>query len=698
MDEHESVVDDNPLQKFLAELRARREALDGADWTAPEPPPDEFQFGDYRLKPLTMSSLAPLPDPISLDHLRAVMPIRIHQYLDSDTESALLVKAPPGAGKTHSLIDIAQFYAGRGWRTLWCAGRHSMFEEIQNFANFNPALWYHWQGIQRQIDGEAACRYAASQRHWSELGYEAIHLCRQLCGHHQDNWIVQCPFRVQAKRKEPIVFAQHQHLVSGLPVSDFDLVIVDELPLGAFVSERIIPADGLTLAASGPVASLVERLAHLCHSAPASRRLAGKALFDEIGAILDDVYAQVDEGLGLLPETPQVYHPGDVARQPYWYLMQFLELAAAEHRAWQAGWPEWNEFVWCTRRGLHLLSRAKPWEKLPPRMIVLDATAEPELYRTLLGRPVESYAPTVERKGKLYQITGRLNGKHSTMRRGQLTNAGAEMLAIAKRLTRNAKYPAFICWKTHAPYFRREFGADRVMTFGGLRGANELGDADVLVIAGTYTPDGSAMIDQAAALSGQIKPFFNLDEHGKRIPLYRYADREYRLSQAGLACVQAQFGQANRAVARRTGYYANPILDSIHRQLREAELTQALHRARLNVREAVVWLITATPLPDEPLDGVWDDPPIAPEGIHWQTWLGLEPWLDTAQKTGVIVTYETVAEAAGVKADWPRKKNWLRQIAAYLPHLWQAGPLPAEGRGRPAIGLFPIPPIFEDSS
>ena len=208
-------------------------------------------------------------------------------------------------------------------------------------------------------------------------------------------------------------------------------------------------------------------------------------------------------------------------------------------------------------------------------------------------------------------------------------------------------------------------------------------------MAGTHTPDGSALLDLATALSDKLTPFYQVVD-GKRQPLYRYADREYRLSAAGRDCLQTQFGADVQAAARRTGYYADTTLDAIHRQLREAELVQALHRARINIHETVVWLLTGTPLPDEELDGLWNDPPLAPGGIHWQTWFQIESWLQFQHRAGVSVTHEALAAAAGVSLNWSQRNRWLNIIADYLPTQWRLDTLAGSANGKPPACLIPL--------
>lgn len=648
-----------------------------------------------------MSTLPPLPAAMTLADARAELPRIVRDYLSGDGErgdqSVLLVRGDPGIGKTHALVEVAQDLARAGQRGLWAASRHDMFGDIARFDHFDPALWYHWQGIQGKLDDAPVCRYGDAQRHWARLGYDAMSLCWQLCGKYKDNHIKQCAYRLQEKCRRPLIFGQHYHIVTGLSVSKYDFAIVDELPLSAFVSERVIPVNGLDVGAIGPLGDLIQKLKFAAAFAPKGARVSGRALFNQIGDVLSDALAQVDIATAL-PMAPRIYDEHDVLTAPYWYLFDLLRLALPEHKAWESNWANWNERVWVTNAGLHLLERSPLWDKIPPKLIVLDATAQADLYQQLFARPVEVYAPRVVRQGKLHQVVGRLNAKTSALHRAQLTDDGRVLVETVQALARKSQRPGVVCWKALQPHFARVFTAERVMTFGNLRGANALQDVDDLFVVGTFTPNGSAMLDLAVALSGDLTPFWEMGADNRREPLYRYSDREYRLSPAGVVILKLMHPQAE-AAARRTGSYMHPTLDAIHRQLREAELIQSIHRARITIHPATVWLITSTPLQDEAVDGIWQDPPIGPDGIHWRVWLKLEPWLLEQQAAERPVTYDSLAHVARVDATYAKKEKWLDRIAAFMPDAWQIGQLEPAGRGRPPKAAFPktIPPIKEDS-
>jgi hypothetical protein len=179
------------------------------------------------------------------------------------------------------------------------------------------------------------------------------------------------------------------------------------------------------------------------------------------------------------------------------------------------------------------------------------------------------------------------------------------------------------------------------------------------------------------------------------LPLFAGELVEYRLTAAALAQARVDLRAADAAgVGRVVGMYADPELRVFQATTRESEILQGAHRGRVNIQDIPVYILTATPVLDEPLDGVFDTPPVGPDAIPWRTWLRLLAWLDTLPE-GTRITTADVAAAARVDCDYARNKKWLAAIEGWFAGL--TGPerglwarpetLEKKGRGRPAFAL-----------
>lgn len=673
------------LTSFVRDLLQQREQAAQQDWTYQEPPtaPDPWPNTRLQWKP---SQRRPQGPAITIEELRERMPCVMKGYIERPTDDMLLMKVAAGGGKTHAGVAVAQWAAERGHRVLWAAGRHNLYHDLWRLPHFDRELWHHWLPIHEQKDeGDTiptTCRYARAQHQWARKGYDSMDLCLQLCT--MDGHIQKCPYRRQQHRREPIIFAMHNHLASGMSISDFSLVIVDELPLNAFVDHRVIPPDGIRLpGASGPIEQLLE-VVHLMANQENGELYAGPKLFKQIGPILQDVYAQIEMMEDMLPQIPRVASADDVAEKPYWYLFDFLTLASPEYDAWRHGWPRWAERVKVTGRGLHLLQRAEPWDQLPLRMVVLDATASASMYRQIFDRPVQEFHPRIQRQGSIYQVTGRLNGTTTLLEDETPTRQARELLEISRRIAGGYDgRVGVVCNKALRPLFEREFGESNVEHFYALRGTNSLEDVNCLLVVGNPAPDLMSTINTAAALNEErIRPYGQENEHGYIQPLFYAQEREYAITDE---LRQKHDGQTPWRNVK--GFWSEPELQAIYEAHRENELLQAIHRARPNVRECDVWVLTSTPT-SEPLDGVWDDPPIGPDGIYWKTWLQLEPWLQEQFDSHKAVSTTDLATAADVDPTWVRRKGWIEAIARHMPDKWELTLIPTGGR--PSKGIAPL--------
>ena len=192
------------------------------------------------------------------------------------------------------------------------------------------------------------------------------------------------PLLVRSKRSV-------QHLLDSEPIEKAGRYpctredSVDELPVAAFLDKRRIPIDKLTVDVTvGLLFDLVEKMKSIGKRYEGTRNYTnGKALLDEIGPILDDVFAQVEIDDSVLPVPPDIWLPEQVFEIGYFWLPHFLTIAEQEWQAWRHGWQHWPPRISLSGTSLRMLWRKNPWAKLPSKLIALDATSVPGMYERI---------------------------------------------------------------------------------------------------------------------------------------------------------------------------------------------------------------------------------------------------------------------------------------------------------------------------
>lgn len=727
--------------EFLRKLRADLRAARGLSWSVPEPPQAPPGAEQFRLQPLHTSAFTDARETSSVKTMRDEMKRRVSSYLESDDEGIMLLKVPAGTGKTYGAVEAAALAIEAGERVLWCAQDHKSWEDFTQFDGFNQEHWLHWQGLTSSNDEKTPmCRYSQQMSSWIARGYQARDLCTRLC--RRDGWMADgCLYHKQTRSKAPGIFGQHAHMIFGVPVSKkFSIAVVDELPIKAFVNESLIPyhgglyniikdLDGLDY--DTVTGELFRSLGWAAESVADNTdhiEFAGRDLLDIIGPALSDVYAAVELNFFTLPKAPYIEDPADVANVRHNFIAELLRALVLEYEAWRAGWPDWARRVRLTSRGIAILSRKALWDDLPRKTVILDATADESkagkvglydmMFRTMKsdddGKEVwepravsAAYAPVGDRCGKFYQVAGRLNSMKQLFTKTKTTTTTSdgetettidiaplpaldEAIDIMERLARKhgahsigvvtyLRIEEFVAGKL------RDRGFDVTSRhFYKVRGTNSMQGADVVFVLGTPTPPPENVIRMATALDAtRQEPFVWKNEDGDITPGYLNTLLEYRLTDDALADLCRRRGWDSEIVGagRLVGVYRDPGLRAIHDQLRGAEVLQAAHRGRVNINETVVYVLTSTPMLDEELDGLYQDPPIGPAGIYWKTWMQLSDWLDTVE-LGVVVTANDIAEKMDMSVSYVKSERWIQKVKAFYSE-WEDENVMQKRRGRP---------------
>lgn len=575
-------------------------------------------------------------------------------------ESMLLIAAPAGIGKTTIAAWAAEQAAAEGRRVMYVGPRKAFFEDLQALAT-RPSWWYAWQA-RHGGDGEtgygATCRWPTQIAMWQARGYDARTFCSnpRICG-----WSYvrdSCRYYAQERRHDPIIYAQYEHIALGhLLLDQMHVVIGDELPIRAFLHPWHIPAAAIVpsgMAPDGPCA-LLTRLATLA-SVP-TVTWQGAELLDALGGAAH--VAQVCANASIDPSidafAPELRGPDDAEQAPYFHLPWTLALLAREAARAVQDLPSISR-VRVDPSGLTLLLRRAP-RALPPHVIWLDATANAPLYATLFQRPVRLVQPQVALVGQVRQVWAGLNNKRAVV--GQHPKTDHLRRQIARILARGYTRPAYVSYKDLVRSLLPAEDAGEVAHFGGSRGTNRLQDCDCLIVVGAPQPSTAQLLDMAAMLYHERDEPFAATWTTRDRP---YADQPWAWPIGG--------------------FWDDPQLQILLDQTREAELIQAIHRARPLIRAVDVWLLTNVPLDGLPVELIslaelFD----APEGVDPYGWPEVRALAETRlAATGMITTADLVAAGLCQQA---AARRYLEALATQQG--WHMVTAPAAGRGKPPL-------------
>lgn len=561
-------TDDNPI---AAQLRRRQadQASQPALAESAEPPLGPL-WRQVRSCAPPVYATTPAP---SLEQARADIRAEINDYLALDAPPhMLLVRAVPGVGKTHAGVETAEAASSRGWRVGYAGPRHDFFADVQAIAR-HPRRWYEW--LPRTEGNEdkgvrETCRYVPEISGWMNKGYQGIDFCARVCGWDYVN--NRCIWHRQKNREEPIIFIQHQHVASGHPL-EFRLLIGDENPLQAFLWQWNVPASQVLphgMDYAEPLTEILLKLTGLC----SGELVSGLALMDALGGA--EAVAEACE-LYALPASAlawaDIHSVGEAERADYFHLPQLVPLLLREAREALED-KLYPPRIIAGKGDLTLLLRRWPDTKLPSHVIWLDATGNEHIYEELFNRPVKLVDAAPALQGHITVVTDRANGK------GDFKADQAAQL-VRKVVEREGyRRPAVITFESAEDEIAGQWDSAH---FYGARGTNRLEQADALFVVGAPMPNQTVMLSMAAQVFFKRMINFGGAWDVKFIP-YRHvgADGLGREYPAG-------------------GFWRDRDLQALLWQFREAELIQAVHRARPVLREVPIYLVSNLPVPELPV-------------------------------------------------------------------------------------------------
>jgi hypothetical protein len=595
-------------------------------------------------------------------------------------DHALLVRMDAGTGKSHLAAGVAGWLSNQGQRVLWAAPRHDYIHDLRNLLSkqgYNPASVYEWQARQEGDEERGkphTCLHTNNIGKWMGRGYLGMDFCSRICG--WDYVGKGCAYHAQKKRAEPIIMGVHQHVTLGHPM-DFNVVIGDESPLATFINPWHIPARFIMPAgmdAAEPLTEMMFLLQRLCNGENVIR---GVELLQALGGAQNviDTCATFTMPAGAAVQVPYIRTADDAENVPYFHLPALTRLLHREAETALSG-KLYAPRISIEKDGLLMLLRHEVNEGLPERMIWLDATGDPALYEALFGRKVEVIEPFVQRKGKMIQVVGRANNKRSLAGKDEEDNdvidaeRYGQVLEQVRHIIKQGglKRAGIITYKTIAERLAADLPGVRTMHFYAARGSNTFEDVDGLIVIGTPQPSPINIDYLARMVFFDSMETFNRQWTPMLLP-YAYTDAEGK-------------GKAYPI----NGYWHDTKMQTILWQQREAEVQQAVHRARIINRDVTVWLLCNLPLPNLPPDRILEIRDLlgAPAGTDVFLWAQAMRVADDAiARTGYVTTADFTA-GMGIDARTGRK---------YVEHLagregWQLAAVPS-GHGSPTKGAVP---------
>jgi putative DNA primase/helicase len=512
-----------------------------------------------------------------LTQVGAQLQARARTHLEEGATDLLVLLAPPGVGKSH---QVAELGLPGHFDLAWVAERHSMIESVQALKRY--------QEVEACLASN--CPDWEFHRLVGERGYNTRAIHRQ---HAQP-----CAYVEQFTRPGSKVY-QLAHVRTSYPARHQGLV-VDEMDLSKWLPERELGIATLHAAtvASTPGSEAEQLLlavqATLTDAERAQTPLHGQALFAALNQRCQGQLAAWVSRLHNTPGTlmdPRPWVDLDTSapdaseqaeRLPPVVLPHLVAALFRELPQWEQGQP-WNSLlrVGPGRHGWSLFLTEPltftPDEAghLPPRL-VLDATADPELFQLLHGTVMVERAEVQAPPGMRHIAvrTGKRYGKTSLCiqrkdgTQPDLLRAIAECRYLLRRedpegaLTASGQI-GLISFKTCVDQMGEALGIpkERRLWFWGARGSNALEDCRLLLVVGTPTlrPSEAARLARALWRHDPV-PIDETATRDAETGAWRYADaRLQRLAEYLSRAELTQCAHRNRPL-RYTGEEARTVI------------------------------------------------------------------------------------------------------------------------------------------
>ena len=497
-----------------------------------------------------------------------------------------LVTAPPGTGKTYSVLTAL---ADDGPRAVYTVPTHELAIQIQADLEALGVRTHRWR---RGPDDEDECPHRDLVAFFRTMGYMirrgpcADCVQRRSCAY-------RSVFTCSANRTAQVLILTSWHLRrpdlwSLKALEERPLVVVDEDALSALAA---------------PVELTVERLRGFVENVQALRD-AGSGGHDQAVQALADVFHRAAEdvlrccataGHGLwMPSLAVLERITDADRavladdDAFFSLVRLAYDAARRRTALPNVLADLRELA-SEPQPVHVSVGACRWTRkaaIPAdrQVLMLDATAEPAVVEGVTGRAVSVIAaPLTQQRAMVFQVMDKVGTRAGNRQDLQREQSWTTRLAV--EVARRHKGQSLLCitFKGDEDRLReildREHGNATVVHYGALRGLNAFEDFQAGLILGRPMPNEAKLQVLAVAAFGREA----LDENLASPPL------QWRLHTETI-------GPDTWEV--RCQQYPDERWQAVWRHVVVGELMQAIGRLRPLTNDATIYVVTNEPLPE----------------------------------------------------------------------------------------------------
>jgi hypothetical protein len=574
---------------------------------------------------------------------------------DGKTITRLLVRSPPGLGKTREALDWAtQYQTDRERRTGRFGGRplmelalqgsvavfvprHALAAEVKEVIERNlrelgrPVQVPILRGRGHDAEKGGPCR------RWREartLGEKRLPVYSNLCQRRRGAETLECRYfrdceyirSWRGASDAPFVILVHTYLGLGRDTDsyaeltasfDYDNerddgslfnpvkvanIVCDEDPTQSLVEEMRFGRAALRSIAEDSLAELI--LAGLDDPAGLLSYLRARGVTSEQLLAAAERQHQDERSRGRVAD-PDKPDGGLAAVRPLVRLARVLERLADELASGREG----QAYSLIAAGGDHLIAQGRRRWPFQGRLLVLDGTASPEILRAFIPGLAVSEEIRVERNAFVVQVTDRTFYRGSLLKSAEAGEEGnrydpnrwKEVCGFIEGIAKGSRTLVVTnkrvrCQLTGedadaALPISAKFGNADVAHFGNIRGSNEFENHDTLIILGRNEPRVATAEKSAMAIWYDTKE-----------PIERISP-----SHNGRVNYPKKFRpytiRDNSETVERVSVHPDPRVQAVVEQVREAEMLQAIDRLRLihSERRKAVYILCNIPL-DIPVD------------------------------------------------------------------------------------------------